>query len=286
MTNNAIGSSVGTLPQPPSLLGRLLARGDAVSIERGLLVIVPASGDLVPSEWLDKHEAELIRQVLGAVGQDGYHYQSHKTGQYGRHMSAGLTLQFLSVTTQNEAYSIFNVELTRARNTSSGKKGGPLPTGQFRTTQGSNLNKFWQSTGLPLRRLAAMSEYMGKLRNILFSGSPTQGRDDGRLDAGTLRAMSVPASSILYAMRLDNVPTIAGQDPDKYWTNRPDKDLAPAQQSCGLQPVLATCEKQHGKAVIRECDYTVHPCTFPATRKPVHEQSTDEWLDAYGSSDL
>jgi hypothetical protein len=279
---SAIGYAVGTLPQRSELLGWLLARGDAVSIERGVLVIAPASGKSVPSDWLSDNGKTLIRQILGVIGQDAYRYQSHKTGHYGPHKSAGLTLQFQSVMTDDEAYAIFNAELTRARNIASGKKGDPLPAGQFRAAPGSHLTKFWQSTGIALKRLAAMHDYIGRLRNVLFSASPTLGRDDGRLDAGSLRALNIPSALIRQAMALDIQPTKTGQATDTPRTSRPYKDIAQSQQPCGVQPVMTTGANHCGNTVIRGRGNTGTLQTTP-TRKPPQEQSVDEWLADYDS---
>lgn len=251
MKENAIGYAAGTLPQRPELLGWLLARGDAVSIERGVLVIAPASGKSVPSNWLSDNSEALIRQILGVIGQDAYRYQSHKTGHYGPRRSAGLTLQFQSVMADEEAYAIFNVELTRARNTASGQKGDPLTAGQFRAPPGSHLTKFWQSTGIALKRLAAMHDYIGRLRNVLFSASPTLGRNDRRLDAGSLRALNIPSALIRQAMALDNQPTRTGQATDTSRTSKPYKDVAQVQQPCGVRSVMTTGANHCGNTVIR-----------------------------------
>ncbi|OWK40710.1 hypothetical protein PSOLE_37430 [Pseudomonas oleovorans subsp. oleovorans] len=278
----AIGYAVGTLPQRPGLLGRLLARGDAVSIERGVLVIAPASGKCVPPNWLSDNGDMLVRQILGVTGQDAYRYQGHKTGHYGPHRSAGLTLQFQSVMTDDEAYAIFNTELTRARNTASGKKGDPLPAGQFRAASGSHLMKFWQTTGIALKRLAAMHDYIGRLRNVLISASPTRGRDDGRLDAGSLRVLNISSALIRQAMELDKQPTKTEQATDKPRTRRPYKDITQAQHSCGVQPVMTARENQYGNKVIRERGNTG---TIEAihSRKLPQEQSVDEWLADFDS---
>jgi len=281
---SAIGYAAGTLPQRPELLGWLLARGDAVSIERGVLAIAPASSKPVPSDWLSENGETLIRQILGVIGQDAYRYQSHKTGHYGPHKSAGLTLQFQSVMTDDAAYAIFNAVLTRTRNTASGKKmGDPLPAGQFRPRPASHLTKFWQSTGIEIKRLAAMHDYIGRLRNVLFSANPTVGRGDGRLDAGSLSALNIPSAIIRQAMALDNQPTKPGQTTDTPRTSRPYKDIAQDQQPCGVQPAMTTGANHCGNTVIRERANTGTLQTTP-TRKPPQEQSVDEWLADYDST--
>lgn len=283
MKESTTSYATGTLPQRTELLGRLLARRDAVSIERGVLVIAPASGKSVPSDWLSDNGETLIRQILGVIRQDAYLYQSHKTGHYGPRRSAGLTLQFQSVMTDDEAYAIFNIEVTRARNTASGKKGDPLPAGQFRAAPGSHLTKFWQSTGIALKRLAAMHDYIGRLRNVLFSASPTLGRDDGRLDASSLRALNIPSALIQQAMGLENQPTKTGQATDTPWTSKAYKDITQGQQPCGVQPIMTTGANHYDKTVIRERGNKGTLQAIPRSKLP-QEQSVDEWLADYDSA--
>ncbi len=191
-------------PQAPNLLSRLVARGDAISIERGQLIIMPASSDPVPPNWLAQNRQELTLQILQTVGMDAFHYVSHKSGRYEGGKQPGLTIQLQSVATGADAYAIFNVELTRSRTTKAGNKGDPLPAGQFHPPKGGSLSKFWQSTGLPLRRLAAMHDYMGNLKGILFYASQTADRTDGRLIASTLQTLSLSASVIHQAVLPDN----------------------------------------------------------------------------------
>ncbi|MCR1827857.1 hypothetical protein NSA60_14320 [Pseudomonas oleovorans] len=214
-------------PQAPNLLSRLVARGDAISIERGQLIIMPASSDPVPPNWLAQNRQELTLQILQTVGMDAFHYVSHKSGRYEGGKQPGLTIQLQSVATGADAYAIFNVELTRSRTTKAGNKGDPLPAGQFHPPKGGSLSKFWQSTGLPLRRLAAMHDYMGNLKGILFYASQTADRTDGRLIASTLQTLSLSASVIHQAVLPDNART--------GW---PDKHLAPAQQLRDVQVFL------------------------------------------------
>ncbi|UTW07873.1 hypothetical protein [Pseudomonas benzenivorans] len=269
--------------EPSELLHRLLAQGDSVSIERGQLVIHPASGKPVPANWMAQHNLTLTLQILSAVGVDAYLYRSHATGRYGRHKQGGLTLQFQSVIGRADAYTIFNVELTRARDTAAGKKGSPLPAGQFRISKDYQLYHFWQATCLPMpRRLSALHDYMGKLKGILFTASLTAYRTDARLDTRTLLALNIPAPVVRLAVLPDNSRTIVGQGPDNSRTRTSDKEIAPTQQPCGLRSFSGTGENTHGKTVIRNHGHTV--ASFPqSSRKPPQEQTVDEWLADYDS---
>ena len=68
-------------------------------------------------------------------------------------------------------------------------------------------------TGLPFpRRLAAMHDYMGKLRSVLVTGSVT----DDRFKVGSLVPVSLTAEQFRAAILPDNnFRTSAGQHPDK-----------------------------------------------------------------------
>lgn len=272
-----------TTNRATSQLHRLLARGDRISIERGRLVIQPASGQPVPADWQAEHYPALIRQILSVTEQDAYLYCNYVIGRFGQQKYEGLALKFQSVTTRQEAHVFFNVMLTRARTTSTGAEGEPLRKGQFRIGQNHQLYHCWQSTDVEMpRRLSAMYDYMGKLRGILFSARLTKNRADNRLDARTLVALNIPASVILQAALPDNSRTAPGQEPDNFRTRAPDKETAQDQQSRGIQAFSGTCENIHDKTVISKRGDTVVP--FPqSSRKIPQEQSVDEWVADYDS---
>ena len=260
-----------------SLLHGLLARRDRISIERGQLVIQPASGLPVPADWQAKHYPALIQQILSATEQDAYRYCSYGTGRYGPKRVEGLTMKFQSVTTRQEFHVFFNVMLTRARTTSTGAEGEPLPKSQFRIGENHQLYHCWQSTDLEMpRRLSAMHDYMGNLRGILFSASLTKSRADNRLNASTLVALNIPASVILQAVLADKSRTKHGQGPDNFRTSAPDKGTAQGQHSRGMQAFSGTCKNIHDKTVISKRDDTVAPFPQPSRKTP-QEQSVDEW---------
>lgn len=266
-----------TINGAASLLHRLLARGDRVSIERGRLAIQPASGKPVPANWQAKHYPALIQQILSATEQDAYLYCSYGTGRYGQQKCEGLTMKLHSVTTRQEFHVFFNAMLTRARTTCTGAEGAPLPKGEFRIGENHQLYHFWQSTDLEMpRRLSAMHDYMGNLRRILFSASLTKSRADNRLDARTLVALNIPASVILQAALPDNTRTTRGQGPDNFRTSAPDKGTAQGQHSRGMQAFSGTCKNIHDKTVISKRDDTVAPLP-QLSRKTPQEQSVDEW---------
>lgn len=105
-------------------------------------------------------------------------------------------------------YAVFTADLTRQRNTATAKTGALLPKGQFRIGKRSHFYKFWMETGLPFpRRLAAMHDYMGKLRSVLVT--------DDRFKVGSLVPVWLTAEQFRAAILPDNIRTISGQAPDK-----------------------------------------------------------------------
>ena len=166
-------------PSKP-LLPPLLARGDVVEVVRGLLTITPASGLPVPPEWLREHQHQITTEAARAAGVDALEYLGYSVGNYGPSKRGGVSLQFRNLVDGSERYSVFNAETRRDRNTQHGKKGSPLPRGQFRVTERFKFYGFWLSTGLPVpRRLSAFHDYMGKLASLVFTGTTTDGERVG-----------------------------------------------------------------------------------------------------------
>lgn len=262
------------------LATKLLNRGDAVSIERGQLVIQPASGKPVPAEWLDQKEREICRSVLAAIGVDAFRYQGYSAGRYGQHKSAGVTLRFTSVLTGETAYAIFNVELTRKRTTVGGKAGAPLPAGEFRVGERSQFYKFWRGTGLPLpERMQRFHKCMGKLSSILLAGEV---RKD-RINVQSLQPVTITEDQVRLAVLGHNLGTTEAQLGHKEGTRSGHKETATAHAVRGLQPFSTTCTSNHENKLTRKDDNKVIPCSPIHTPKPPRDQSMDEWLEAYGS---
>lgn len=259
-----------------SLLLTLLTRGDSVAIERGRLVIRPASGVAVPEQWLADNRLRLSRELLELVGMDAYEYDGYSTGSYGSSRRGGVTLQFVSAVNGEGAYAIFNADLTRARSVAGKKAGSPLPKGQFRVGKRSAFYKFWLSTGLPVRRLSDFHDYMGKLSGILLTGAIER----ARIEASTLRPMTLSDAEIA-ALLPDTIPTSARHHPDKTPTRAPDKETQQHQQPQGLQPFSTACVLNHGKTVIRRYGYTGD---LSALHTQHAASPVDEWLDEYDST--
>lgn len=264
------------------VIRKLLSRGDEICVERGRLVIRPVSGMPVPPDWFQEHSPAILREVLTTLGVEAYEYCRYTTGHYGLRKRPGLTLQFQSAITHEEAYAIFNVELTRSRSTGAGKRGAPLPTGHFRVGKRSHLYRFWRSTGLPEpKRLAALHDYMGNLRGIVFTAGRVESRKN-RMSAGSLQPLSVSVLEVRRSFLPDNLRTTRGQTPDNIQTRVPDKDSAQALAVRGLQPKPITCYGDHGTAVISERGGK-RGGSSPLSYKRPQDQTNDEWLADYSS---
>lgn len=261
----------GTVP-----LRRLLVRGDVVAVQRGRLTVSSASGKPVPPEWLAVNERPLIAEAAALVGVLALEYVGHTVGNYAvgnpRRRAGGLTLQFRCTRTGQPWYAVFNVETTRSRTTTHGKAGEPLPRGHFRVTRRHAFCAFWKATGLPMRRLSSLYDYIGNLTPLFFTGQPGV---DERLTAGTLAPLEIEADQLRLAANLPgNSRTITGQVPDNSRTSAPDKETPQRQRPRGIQPDQSTGQKKHGKTVTREHGYT-------GSRTVPELQSVDDWLNDY-----
>jgi hypothetical protein len=156
------------------LLTKLLNKGDNISIVQGRLLIKPSSGLDVPQHWLKQHEPLLINNICNLFNIAPLKYESYSTGRYeyrGKKIE-GITLQFLNLQTNEDAYLIYNASLKRTRKSNNGNKGEQLPGKQFIVSERCHFYKFWCLTGLPLpRSLSKFYECMGKLKSLTFTGN-------------------------------------------------------------------------------------------------------------------
>ncbi|MDH4560209.1 hypothetical protein [Pseudomonas sp. BN411] len=263
------------------LASKLLRRGDEISIELGRIIIQPASGKPVPPEWLKKHTAGLAREILTALGLEAYEFCGYTTGHYGPHKAPGVTLQFLSPTTDASPYVIFNAELTRCRNVGAAKKGTALPKGHFRIGKRSHFYRFWRSTELPEpKRLSSFHDYMGNLKGILFTATV----QNDRMDASSLRPLTVPSRLVHAAILPDKLQTTPRHIPDSVQTRMPDKDFAQSQGAHAFQAKQTTSDKNYGNKVIKGRGFTGASIP-PYQHKRPEDQSVDEWLADYSGAD-
>ena len=263
------------------LATKLISRGDTVSIELGRLAIQSASGKPVPPEWINKHAPEVCRAVLMTAGLDAFEYIGYTTGHYGKHRAPGVTLRFTSVVTGETAHAIFNVDLTRQRNTAGGKAGAPLPTGQFRVGERSHFYKFWLGTGLLMPdRMQRFHKCMGKLSGILFAGT----LNNDRFDAHAIRPVSLSADQVRIAVLGHKEGTTWAQLRHKEGTSAGHKESAEDHTVSGFQSIQTACGPNHENKLIRKHDNKVSPINPIHTPKAPQDQSVDEWLAAYESA--
>lgn len=278
--------------QAPTLLERILRRGDVIAIHGGILRIEAASGADVPPNWLASNREKLASEALRQTGVVGMRYTRYSTGNYqvtGKVRAGGLTLQFVNLVTGENHHTTFNADLTRLRSTKYGKGGGLLPKGKFRVHEGHNFVKFWKQSGIPLpRRLSAFHECMGKLKGVIFEGTCGEG---GRLKNASLKPVNMTHRHLLEAYNLlnlaDKPPTIHGPLPDNYPTRLPDKELAETQQQQALQTIQPAGESNHG---LRLKGTTVNgggspPSDAIHTAAPT-DQTDDAWWSAYYSAEV
>lgn len=256
-----------------NMLATLLARGDRIAVVRGRLVISPASGKPVPDDWLKEWAEPLVIAAARLAGLPALSYQGHDVGNYqvgngSGTRKGGLALQFRCLTTGQELYAIFNVDTKRARDTKAGKKGDPLPPGQFRAGKKSGFYHFWQCTDLPFQRLANLHQRMGNLRELVYTADLSTGE---RIASATLRPLEIPNLAI-------NSQTSRNQIANNMQTRVANKETQQRQQPRGIQPNPTTGEPNHGNKVIREHGYK-------GKGKSPQDQSSDEWLTDYTADD-
>lgn len=260
-----------------SRIGRFLSCKGKVSIELGRLVVLQPNGKEVDPDWVKNHSTDLLHEILATLKIDAYEYRSYSTGYYDQGKHPGVSLQFRSTINDEASYVVFNVSLTRSRTTKAGKKGSPLPKGHFHVGDRSHFCKFWKSTPLAVpKSLTSFHDYMGNLKNILFTANPTEGGDDGRMDAGSIIPLSVSPDLVRKAFLPDSSPITSGYTPDKIRITTPDKNLALGHTGRPSQPISTACDRSYGKTVIRGRDDTG---PNPATRLPKRPQvqTIDEW---------
>lgn len=267
------------------LAPQLFARGDQLEILQGQLTVTPRSGKPVPEHWLKANRDSLAREILTQLNLDAFVFSSYDTGHYSAKRCAGITLQFESLVSDSRPYCIFNAALDRIKTTKYGKKGSPLPAGQFRVGSKSSFIRFWKTTGLtPPPRLSSFHDYMGNLKKIIFTGRFKQGE---KLEKRTVQPLTVSSKAISSAYSLkppDNIHTQPIQTPDKSQTSTPYNDFHSAQLPQGLASDSTTGDINYGT---RHKEARVNGNnTLPINHSNnIEANNDDEWLTAYSERD-
>jgi len=261
-------------------LYRLTAKCSYIAIENGKLILESASGKPIPSDWLTKNALDISMQLAKLLDLPVFQYESFNTGRYGKHKASGVTLQFINLSDNKEAFMVFNAELTRERTTINGMKGDPLPNKQFRVRKGHGFYSFWVNSGLKTpSRLSKFSDYMGNLKAVLFTGQYNQ-QDLKRekLDKQSVAPLTITHQTIVEALSSShNLHTTHTQDSHKVRTISSHKETPQNQPPQGLQENQDTGVNQYGKrlqgsAVISQPNrLSIDP----------RNQTSDEWLSDY-----
>ena len=233
------------------LVPMMLNRGDSISIKCGLLVVLPASGLPVSQKWLDDNRINVVTEILQQTGKDGLLYIDYSAGNYCKNVASGVTLQFQYLMTGAKAYAIFNADLTRSRNTKSGKAGDPLPTDQFHLAKGAVFIKFWHKAGV--KKPSSSTEYykrMGNLKTLFFTGNLHATKKD-RLVSDSITPLEITLDEILKAYNLSDSSAII----ERQLCYNPairvsDKKTLQASETLGLQTDSTAGAICYGKTVI------------------------------------
>ena len=257
------------------LVKRLLTKGDIVSIENGRLGITPFSGSPVPDVWLQKNESLLVREIAELLGLVTLKYSQFKTGHYPR---AGVTLHFMDVISNKNSYTIFNVDLKRARGKNKDKD---YPGKQFRVSRHRKFYKFWVRAGMEAPpRLSIFHKYMGHLKKIWLTGRYDPKHPE-RIIKDTLSPLSVSHKML----------TSQAQHSHNIVTNVSHKEVYTGQTKQGFQADQSTCNSRCVNKLISKHDDTeelgdtfkVLPISkLIVIKDSSHEQTIDEWLADYG----
>ncbi|MCY1541276.1 hypothetical protein D9M68_769570 [compost metagenome] len=122
---------------------------------------------------------------------------------------------------------------------------------------------------------------MGNLKGILFTATV----QNERMDASSLRPLTVPACLVHDAMLPDKLRATPGHLPDNFRTRMPDKDSAQRQRAQAFQAEQTTCDQNYGNKVIREHGLT--GVSIPPRRhKRPEAQSVDEWTADYSGTEI
>ena len=256
-----------------NLLIKLIKRGDVVSIEQGRIVIgTPSSLPITSKQkWIDKNQFRLFREIARLTGDDILYFQGYKTGQYGKHLAGGVTLQFLGLASGRNYYTVFNVSLERIRTTVKNKAGSPLPDGQFRVTKSSKFYAFWLTTGLKTPpRLSSFHDYMGKLSKVFFIGNCFKG---DRLEKDSIKPYAISYQQLKTFILPDNCQTTSRQLPDNIQTSKPNKQTEQTQPYQRVKTESATCENSY--------DISKQGSAYTRTNDIPDNNTNDEWLNDY-----
>ncbi len=264
------------------LVKSLLERGDVLEIVNGRLNIIASSGISVPRSWLKEYATNLVLELVAQLTIDTYIYDSYTTGRYGAKRYSGVCLQFINLLSGESAYIIFNADLDRVKTTAKGRKGSPLPNGQFRVGKRSEFYKFWNRVGQKLPpRLSSFHDYMGNLKGAFYTASVA---DSEKLEKQSLSLLDITSAQISSAFSKNSVTydqhTKTIQEPNKSHTATPYNDYVENHTHRGLPSIPSTGHYDYGRRLIGSAEVRSEVMPIINAKKP-EEQTVDEWIADY-----
>ncbi|MAR01587.1 MAG: hypothetical protein CMI00_13745 [Oceanospirillaceae bacterium] len=280
----------------------LINRGDRIAVTRGRLVVVPASGRVVPDAWLADNAAGIIAVIGAAAGIAVLRYEQYAISTRRFH---GVQLIFSDLTNHwqgaGETFpaAFFNAVTTRQRTTAAGQAGDPLPKNHFSITltpgkQPPAFWLFWERTGLAHpQRPSRYHKKMALLREQFFTADiHTTSTIKRKILNETLTPISMSATEIN-----DAVNRYCGYKPGptqvqggyKAGTTTGYSDSQPDQQQCGLQAIQPTGHLPTEHSYTETQVNSTHEQAISNAEKggsgnrPPATQTTDEWLLDYES---
>lgn len=264
------------------ILRKLIAQGDLVYIEKGRLVIKPASGKPVPDLWFVEYEPELISSILLITGSKAYFYQDYSTGNFGEGRYSGVSIRFVDSNTSEIVYCCYGAELKKSRNSKSGDKGKPLRKGRFYPPATGKFVKTWRRLGMEMpRRPSEFHEIMGRLKGGLFSLTVVSG---AKVDKDRVFALDVPFELVRAGIfgrastgnQSANVRQPVGNSSAKSFGN----ETVGGEARHSLEPISTTCDK-YPEGSQQEASYQEDEVSFSLNRP--EDQTCEEWINDFDS---
>jgi len=193
---------------------------------------------------------------------DNLCFDSYSTGQYGKHLKGGVTIQFIDMDTGAIYFVIWNVDLKRQRATKSDPKGSCYSGKQFSVNKKRKFFRFWHYTcGLPIpsKGLTTFHDCMGKLKDIRFEAEVLEGE---KLDKDTVKPFIADISL-----------TSSRHEPDKPPINVPDKHLKKTKTEADFEAILTTCNTNYGISKHGKKDTRI-----PILASNTSYEDTNDWL--------
>ena len=194
---------------------------------------------------------------------DNLCFDSYSTGQYGKHLKDGVTIQFIDMDTGAIYFVIWNVDLKRQRATKNHPKGSRYPAKQFSVSKKRKFFRFWHYTcGLPIpsKGLTTFHDCMGKLKDIRFEAEVLEGE---KLNKDTIKPFIA-----------DIIPTSSRQAPDKPPINVPDKHLKKTTTETDFEAIFTTCNTNYGISKHGQKDTRI-----PILASNTSYEDTNDWLN-------